>query len=25
VKFTVNLNSLKANLEQNGIIRKFGL
>jgi hypothetical protein len=25
VKFTVNLNSLKTNLEQNGIIRKFGL
>ncbi len=25
VKFTVNLNSLKSNLEQNGIIRKFGL
>jgi hypothetical protein len=25
VKFTVNLNSLKTNLEQNGVIRKFGL
>lgn len=25
VKFTINLNSLKTNLEQNGIIRKFGL
>lgn len=25
VKFTVNINSLKTNLEQNGIIRKFGL
>ena len=25
VRFTVNLNSLKNNLEQNGIIRKFGL
>jgi hypothetical protein len=25
VNFTVNLNSLKTNLEQNGIIRKFGL
>ena len=25
IKFSVNLNSLKTNLEQNGIIRKFGL
>ncbi|MEY3079081.1 MAG: hypothetical protein RL086_234 [Bacteroidota bacterium] len=25
IKFTVNLNSLKTNLEQNGVIRKFGL